>query len=168
MRWLLLLLLGLPCCKPKSLTGGGNEAGKRFTPQFIPGPRALVYKTRKDYRKLVPVILSSDRSTIISYPHPTDLATGNGYSLPVSLKQGYLLDKRGIRPEVAFLKLTYEEYGALKELPDLQEMYGWIVDKDPLEVMCDCGAQSAFSDMEKQLIELIDQQKLLITCKKLK
>jgi len=168
MRLLLLLFLSLQCCKPKSISGSGNESGTRFVPQYIPGPRALVYKTKKDYRKLVPVILSSDRSTIISYPHPSDLATGNGYSLPVSLKQGYLLDKRGIGPEVAFLKLTYEEYAALKELPNLQEMYSWIVEKDPLELMCDCGAQSAFSDMEKQLNDLIDQQKLLITCKKLK
>lgn len=169
MKLILLLLPVLLACRPKAIhQQNGKEMGESSFSQAAPGPRVLVYKTRRDYRNLVPVILSEDGSSIISYPHPADLKSGQRFSTPLVLSKGYLLDERGIGPNVAFLKFTYEEYAALKELPDLNVMYNWIVDKNPLEFMCDCGLRSGFSDIEKQLNDLIDRNKLLDNCKKIK
>lgn len=171
MRIGLLLLLALTCCK------SGNSGMKKtmdsdvksdFKPLFIPGPAALVYKTRGNYRNLVPVLLSEDRSSIISYPHPHDLQGENGFSVPAELHKGYLLDKRGIGLNVAFLKLSYEEYFRLDSIPGPEELYRLIADKDPVSSLCNCGAKSAFSDIEKQLNQLIDRGELEKVCKKLR
>src|ERR1044071_4992028 len=77
-----------------------------LSPQFTPGPPAIVYKTKADYSNYVPVILSEDKSKIVSYPDPKDVQS----AAPVKLKNGYLLDNRGINKNVAFLRWTYEEY----------------------------------------------------------
>ena len=58
----------------------------------LTGPNILVYKTKKDYRKLVPVILSEDKSQIVSYPDPHDIKTGGDHMLPITLHKGYLMD----------------------------------------------------------------------------
>lgn len=63
----------------------------------------IVYKTKSDYFNLVPVVLSDDKSKIISYPSPTDI---NSSLLPTKLKNGYLIDNKGIQPNVAFLSFT--------------------------------------------------------------
>src|SRR5436309_2146351 len=103
----MFFLLLIACCKPK------QEAMKDFTPQYIPGPHAMVYKTKANYSKLVPVDMSDDKTQIASYPAPTDVVSGSGYATPTQLHSGYLLDNRGIGKNAAFLKLTYEEYAKL-------------------------------------------------------
>lgn len=137
-------------------------------PVYTPGPQVLVYKTKADYNNFVPVILSVDKSEIISYPHPKDIKTGNGYQTPVILHDGYLLDNRGISKNVAFLNITYYEYANLKEIPSVNELFSLIVDKDPLMELCNCGVKSAFTDQTKQLNELIDGNKIRTTCKVIK
>ncbi|MGG7035856.1 MAG: hypothetical protein ACI7YS_11790 [Flavobacterium sp.] len=150
------------------MTQTNNEEGTQFVPQYIPGPQALIYKTKNDYSNLVPILLSADKTEIISYPHPNDLKVGSGYPLPTFLNDGYLLDNRGIGKNVAFLKLTYQEYSELKNPPSLTELYSYIIDKDPLTELCDCGNKTAFTDIKKQLNILIDKKKLRTTCKPIK
>ncbi len=156
------------CKSSNTITQKSNEETKQFVPQYTPGPQALVYKTKKNYSNLVPILLSDDKTEIVSYPHPNDLKVGSGYPLPTFLTKGYLLDNRGIGKNVAFLKLTYKEYSELKEVPTLKELYNYIIDKDPLTEICDCGNKTTFTDIEKQLNNLIDQKKLQTTCKTLK
>lgn len=139
-----------------------------YEPVYSPGPHMLVYKTKADYNNLVPVILSSDKSEIVSYPHPNDIKSGNEFQVPVLLHNGYLLDNRGIGENVAFLRLTYKEYSDLKEVPSLNELFGLIIDKDPLTELCDCGMKSASTDQIKQLNELIDSNKIRTACKVIK
>ncbi len=139
-----------------------------FTPQFTPGPPALVYKTSSNYNNLVPVSLSDDKTEIISYPHPKDIRVGIGYPLPTLLNNGYLLDNRGISKNVVFLKLTYEEYSKLTEPLTLKEMYELIIDKNPLTEMCDCGNKKAFTDIIRQLNQVIDNKSLRTKCKSLR
>ncbi|MDD5695590.1 MAG: hypothetical protein PHD61_09865, partial [Bacteroidales bacterium] len=136
--------------------------------QFIPGPPALVYKTRGDYYHLVPVLLSEDKKEIISYPHPKDLIRGHGYTLPDSLNNGYWLDNRGIGANVAFLDLTYEEYANLKEVPTPEQLYGKIVDFDPLTELCNCGLKASFQDPVKEINMLIDSGELREKCRAVK
>src|ERR1035437_8899341 len=81
----------------------------------VPGPHLLVYKTKADYRKLVPVILSAGKSTIVSYPDPQDLRLGGDKILPAKLHKGYLMDNRGIAENVAFLKITYQQFAGLSK-----------------------------------------------------
>lgn len=156
------------CKSSNTMTQTNNEETKTFVPQYTPGPQALIYKTKKDYSKLVPVLLSNDKNEIVSYPHPTDLKVGSEYLLPTLLNKGYLLDNRGVSKNVAFLKLTYQEYAELKEVPTLKELYSYIIDKDPLTELCDCGNKTVFTDIDKQLNEIIDSDKLRTTCKTIK
>lgn len=161
-------LIFIGCKSSNTVSQKSNVTETQFVPLYTPGPQALIYKTKSNYNNLVPVLLSVDKTKIISYPHPTDIMRGNEYSFPTVLKEGYLLDNRGINENVAFLKLTYEEYAGLKNVPSLKELYNLIIDKDPLTELCDCGNKSAFTDAQKQLNDLIDKNKLRTTCKKIK
>ena len=134
----------------------------------LPGPHAMVYKTKKDYDKLVPIELSEDKTQIVSYPDPMDIKTGNAYPYPAALHKGYLLDNRGIGKNTAFLKITYEEYAKLKTAPTLEELFNMIMEKDPLTELCDCGNKTAFTDITSQMNQLIDSHSLRTTCKPIK
>ncbi len=161
-------LLILSCKTKTKTTQTDQQKQVLFTPQFTPGPQALIYKTKADYTNLVPVILSEDKTSIISYPDPKDIVIGGVYQIPTSLKDGYLIDNRGIGKNVAFLKLTYEEYSKLTEVPSLSKLMELIVDKDPLIELCDCGNKNAFTDIKGQLNGLIDSSALRINCKVVK
>lgn len=161
----LLMCFTFVGCNSSNKMLNTNKEGIKFVPQYTPGPQALIYKTKKDYTNLVPVLLSDDKTEIVSYPHPRDLNVGIGYPLPTLLNKGYLLDNKGIGKNVAFLKLTYEEYSELKEVPTLEELYNYIIDKYPLKELCDCGNKTVFTDIENQLNNIIDKNKLRKTCK---
>jgi hypothetical protein len=131
-------------------------------------PHIVIYKTSNDYRYNVPVILSDDKSQIVSYPHPTDLFFDNELTLPIQLDKGYLLDNRGIGKNVAFLSYTYEEYSRLKFPPSLEKLYKNIIDKDPLVELWNCGTREEFSDLRRQLNELINKNMLSVKGKRIK
>ncbi|MCX6351967.1 MAG: hypothetical protein NTX03_08900 [Bacteroidetes bacterium] len=160
---LVAFLIGIFSCKSHKKSVDAKKL--EFTPQYVPGPQALVYKTKADYQNLVPVILSDDKLEIISYPDPKDVAMN---PVPTQLNKGYLLDNRGIGINVAYLKLTYPEYANLKALPSLKELYTLIIDKDPLLELCDCGNKTALKKPSLQLNTLIDSKKLRTTCKPIK
>jgi hypothetical protein len=128
-------------------------------------PHVLVYKAKPQYRNLVPVQLSADKKSVVSYPDPADIKTGSGYPIPVLLHKGYWLDKRGIGLNTAFLRLTYEEYSKLKSSPTAEALYNMIVDKYPISELCDCGKRVQGKYTVKQLNELIDKKLLKKKCK---
>lgn len=94
-------------------------------------PKAVIYKTRKDYSNLVPITLDASKTKILSYPAPTDLANAR----PTQLTGGYLLDNRGIGVNSVFTKYTYDEYSALPSAPSTDELLASIVDYDPFEAI---------------------------------
>jgi len=102
-------------------------------------PPIIVYKMTRDYSKNVAVTLSADKKTIVSYPARTDVSER---SYPTALNKGYWLDNRGISPNTAFLSITYEEYARLKKTPSVEELYGMIIDKNPIKRMYVCGRGS--------------------------
>lgn len=124
------------------------------------GPSAIVYKTKADYSKNVPVTLSDDKTKIVSYPAPQDVFYQGKLAVPTELCHGYLLDNRGIMPNTAFLKITYEEYSKLKEVPSSDELYKQIIDKSPFTEMYDLGARSNFKDDKKEIEKIIKKHKL--------
>jgi hypothetical protein len=136
-----------------------TACSKQVTPvksaAAIPGPACIVYKTRADYNRLVPVILSADKSKIISFPDIRDIYFNGHYACPTDLANGYLLDNRGIGPGVAFLKLTYDEYSRLAATPKAGELFKMILDKDPLTEMYECGIRSQYEDPVEAMNRLI-------------
>jgi hypothetical protein len=127
---------------------------------------AIVYKTRKDYSNYVPVILSDDKSMIVSYPSNKDVFYDGKLALPTKLKSGYLLDNRGISVNSAFLDMTYLEYSELPDSPSPVELNKRILDKDPFVEIWLCGERDELKDPVKELNELIDDG--LAGCKRIK
>jgi len=104
----------------------------------------------------------------MSYPAPSDLGDSPDYLKPLSLKGGYLLDQKGIGPNVAFLKLTYEEYASLPEAPSRAELLNLVQDADPLTELCNCSNRKSFGDISDQINQLIEAGALREQCKVVK
>ena len=163
--FLFFLVLGFGC---KSKQIQSVDQSIVFTPDHTQGPPAIVYRAKKQYADLVPVILSDDKSRIVSYTSPDDLRQMKNQPLPTMLNEGYFLDNRGININVAFIDIKYADYLQLEKLPSLQEMYALIIDKDPLDELCDCGSRKAFTEITSQLNHLIDSEQLRKVCKVVK
>ena len=142
---LLLMSLKLPVGKPAA---------------FITGPGTIIYKTKADYSKNVPVTLSADKSHIVSYPAPQDLYFRGQLAYPIALAKGFLLDNRGISVNSAFISLTYEEYAKLPSAPSPDELYKMIIDKDPFTEMYNLGSRSHYQEATEEINELIEKHKL--------
>lgn len=111
----------------------------------------IIYRTIADYSHNVPVILNDTKDKIVSFPAPSDLFYEGELALPLKLKQGYLLDRRGISVNSAFTSYTYENYSKLESAPPLQLLYESIIDKEPFESIYDCRVLGQSSDPEKEL-----------------
>lgn len=92
-------------------------------------PKAKIYKTSGDFADRVPVTMGADGMEIVSFPDPSDL---RGEVKPIALSNGYLLDRRGINPNTAFLDYTYDEYAALPEVPTVAELKRHILALHPI------------------------------------
>jgi len=123
-----------------------------------PGPHAVVYKTKADYSKYVPVNLSDDKSKITSYPAPQDVYTNGKLALPTPLPHEFWLDNRGIGPNSCFIKITYEEYAKMPQSPSPDELYKLIIDKDPFTEMYDLGLRNTLKD--EQISQIIKKHRL--------
>lgn len=123
---------------------------------LIPGPKAIIYQTKDDYSKLVPVILSNDKKLIESYPDIKDVFYDGSLTYPTQLHKGYWLDNRGISSNVAFIKLTYEEYSKLPKTPSPQELMEMIIDTQPIISMYSCGPRASYQDIIIELNTKID------------
>lgn len=134
----------------------------------VASPRVIIYKMKKDYSQNVPVLLSDDKKTIVSYPAPRDVYTNGQLALPTQLQDGYWLDNRGIGENVAFLSYTYEEYAALSDVPSIDALYKKIVDKDPITEMWICARRHNYHDIVGELNDIITNKQLESKCKRVK
>ena len=150
----------VPATSALSASASGNGSA-------MPGPACIVYKTRADYSQNVPVILSEDKSSIMSFPDIRDLYYKGQFACPDPLSGGYLLDNRGIGPGVAFLTFTYEEYSRFGKTPPAVDLFGRILDKDPLLEMYQCGKKTQYSRPVEALNEIITKGGLK-DCQRLK
>ena len=145
--------------------GSCGSSSKLILPLSESIPDAIVYKTKADYTYFVPVSLSEDGKTILSYPHPSDLKTNGQLAIPTKLKKGYLLDNRGIGPRVAFTNYTYIDYAALISPPTPEKLLKSIMDSDPLLEMYNCGKRADIKSLA-YLNEVIKNK--FISAKKVK
>lgn len=111
----------------------------------------IIYRTTADYYNNVPVLLNDTKDRIVSFPAPSDLFYEGELALPLKLKQGYLLDRRGIHINSAFTSYTYEDYSIMESPPSLEELFDSIIDKEPFESIYDCGNPKQFNDLGKDL-----------------
>ena len=140
-------------------TGDNNTSGQ-VVPDRIGAGRPIaaaqapivIYKTRGDYRELVPIQLSADGSTVVSYPSRYDLGKPGAFLTPLLLDGGYLVDRRGVGLHTAFLKLSYEEYYALPNDPSMAELLNWVLDREPLTFLAVCD-RSYFTTKSKEEFE---------------
>lgn len=139
------------CCSFKKA-----ENMKSDQKTFLPGPKAIIYQTKKDYSKLVPIILSADKKSIESYPDIKDVYFNGNLAYPTQLHKGYWLDNRGISINVAFISLTYEEYSKLPKTPLPEELMNMIIDAQPIVSMYSCGTRSLYRDIELEINTKID------------
>ena len=151
----------------KSVTSSGSSSNVKSGQNSVSSPPCIVYKTKSDYSKNIPVILSDDKTRIVSYPDVKDVYFKGNLAYPIVLNDGFLLDNRGIGPNVAFLSITYEQYSKMVKTPSSAELFELIIDKDPLKEMYQCGNRSKYSNIENELNELISSGKIK-TCTKLK
>ncbi len=152
--WSAIFLLS---CVMISCSGAKKaESMKTEQNESVAGPKAIIYQTKKDYSKLVPVILSDDKKSIESYPDIKDIYFGDALAYPTQLHKGYWLDNRGISKNVAFIKLSYEEYSKLQKTPSPEELLTMIIDDQPLVSMYSCGLRSSYQDITHDLNSMID------------
>lgn len=155
-KLLTLLLITFALISCKSIEKNDKPTGQN---SYILKP-CIIYKTTKNYYNNVPVTLSNDKKQIVSYPAISDIYFKEKLAYPYKLNDNYLLDNRGINNNVAFLKLTYEEYSKLKETPTANELYELIIDKNPLEELYNCGARDNFKNEISELNTIIDNKQL--------
>lgn len=144
-----------------SLLISATEAGPLLSPQTI------IYKTKADYSKYVPVTLSGDKSKVQSYPDPKDVYFNGQLAYPTALAKGYWLDNRGIGPNSVFIKLTYQEYATLPAAPTPDELFKMILDKSPFIRIYSLGSRYQFKNEVAEINHIIESGELK-HCKRLK
>ena len=146
----LLAAILLPACKStnESATKYGKEEPTAFTMARAP---VIIYKTKNDYSRQVPVILNKEKNKVISYPAPADVYYRGKLAKPKQLQDGFLLDVRGIDKNAAFLSLTYEEYVGLEKTPTADSLLRLVLDPDPFTMIYRCGTRNEYDNLEAQL-----------------
>lgn len=144
-----LFLIIASCKTPKP-----EVASIKGPPTMAHAP-VIIYKTKADYSKNVPVILSDDKKSIVSYPAPGDVYFKGELAYPVQLAEGFLLDRRGISENAAFTRWTYEEYSNMRATPSTNEILDNILDANPFSEMYLAGTTNNYSDMVNELNNII-------------
>ncbi len=163
---ILLIISVVWSCKTQQKVDDMATKNEIVAIDYSAGPTTFIYKTKGDYNKLVPVTLSDDKTKISSYPHPKDIYYNDALALPTQLKDGYLLDNRGINANVAFLNITYEEYSKLDKTPSVDELFEMIIDDNPLTELYNCGNRYQYKDEVAELNSFITKNQIG-QCKKI-
>ncbi|MCF8235547.1 MAG: hypothetical protein K9G67_11700 [Bacteroidales bacterium] len=161
-----LMLTSLSYCKSGDTKKTRSDKLAVETPATA-APDVIIYKTKKDYSKNVPIILSENKDEILVYPAPGDLYYKGDLAYPTPLENGYLMDNRGINENVAFLDYTYEEYSKMKKTPRREDLWAHIIDKNPLEEMYKCGNKTDYDNIRMELNHKIEAGELK-NCQQLK
>lgn len=136
--------------------------------QMTPFPGHIIYKTKANFDNLVPVGLSENKKDVVSLPAPSDLLKDNELRTPIKLHKGYLLDLRGIGPNTAFIKTSYQEYVKKSQPMSSPDILKDLKEVDPFTEMFRCKYQGNKSELVEWLNKLIDDGQLESKCIKLK
>jgi len=168
---LIVTVAGVLTCscsrKVQPITDPHGGSNRQTGGTVMATPPCIIYKTRSDYSHNVAVILSDDKSRITSYPDVSDIVKQGERVYPTALAGGFLLDNRGIGPQVAFLSITYEEFMHYPKTPFSDDLFRLLVDTDPLVEMYQCGTRYQYTDFVSELNQIITTGNFP-ACKKLK
>jgi hypothetical protein len=120
-------------------------------PEIHDDAPVIIYKTTSDYTLNIPITMNEAKDRILSYPDPSDVLHKGELMVPVKLKRGFLLDRRGVNPNTVFTSFTYEDYSRLDNPPSLEQLQKSIIDKNPFEAIYRCGDRSEFTDLVREL-----------------
>jgi hypothetical protein len=123
-------------------------------------PNVIIYKTKADYSKNVPITLSDDKLTVASYPDPQDIYYNGQLAYPTRLIKGFWLDNRGVGKNTVFIKLTYEQYSKLAKAPAPEDLYAMIIDKDPFTHIYNLGNRYSYKDPVAEINHIIKKHEL--------
>lgn len=154
------LVLFFSCSSLETSTQKSPATGTDNPVVGMASPPAIIYKTKTDYFDKVPVILSDDKTRIVSFPDPRDLRINGEFSYPSKLASGYLLDNRGIGPNAAFLRFSYEEYCNMDNIPTAERLYSYIIEKNPFTEMYQCGNRGNYAEIVTELNLMISAGKI--------
>lgn len=161
-----MIILGFSACCKKTIPNKQQD-NQTLSMKSHAGPPVIIYKTKQDYSNQVPVGLRPDKKSLQSFPAPGDLYYNGMPATPLLLNDGYLLDQRGIGPDVAFLSITYPEYVKLRKTPPADSLLHLVIDADPLLEMYDCGSRYSYSDLVNEINQKLKESGVS-TFKKLK
>ncbi|MCF8367801.1 MAG: hypothetical protein K9G76_02075 [Bacteroidales bacterium] len=156
---LIVIMSSLSC---KSHIKSAEEPAKNEAPAKTAkaGPAVIIYKTSGKYFNNVPVSLSADKKSVVSFPGPKDIYYKGEFSYPSLLENGYFLDNRGIDENTAFLKITYEEYSKFEKAPTSDEIMEMVLDNNPFTEMYHCGSRFDYKNLESELNDIITNGRL--------
>lgn len=86
-------------------------------------PKASAFRMNGDFADRVAVTLNPD-GTLAYFPAPSDITPE---SAPLSLGNGWWLNRQGLGPNSVFTKFTFRDYAALKTAPSPGEIIKAIV-----------------------------------------
>lgn len=86
-------------------------------------PMTTVFKMTGDYADNVAVTLD-DKGNLLYYPAPSDITPA---SKPVSLGNGWWLNRQGINPGSVFTSYTFDQYSKLSKTPSQKEIKSKII-----------------------------------------
>ncbi|MDO9581446.1 MAG: hypothetical protein Q7J06_12940 [Bacteroidales bacterium] len=149
----------------------------------VTSPGQTIYKTKGDYYDLayVGMFYNQFGKWVVSSPPAVvtmkiRMESPDWEVRPEKLHKGYFLDKgaggTGIKHQMAFLKLTYEEYASLKKQPSVDELFDLIIDDNPITELYECGASYNLigdiyykdDDFINKINEIIDNNQLDTIC----
>lgn len=110
---------------PASENVSTNTAGpkiKMLNPEGIM-MKATAFKMSGDYVNNVAVSLDA-AGNLTYYPAPSDI---NANSMPISLGDGWYLNRQGLGPASVFTSYTFKEYAALPQTPSRQQIKDAII-----------------------------------------
>lgn len=130
--------------------GASCETTKDMSHIDFDGTPTVIYQMKKDYSKLVPVILSDDKTKVISYPSPKDMFHPNGeLRVQQELSDGFYLDQIGLTINSAFISYAIEDYSRMIMPPSTDSLFKLVIDADPFKKMYNLGNRKQYLEEGK-------------------
>jgi len=125
------MMITSAACSRKNTSDAGTEIGDAAVPVVqLTGssplammPKATAFKMTGNYSDKVAITLNPDGS-ILYYPAPSDISEN---SRPISLGNGWWLNRQGIAPTSVFTKFTFDEYSRLPKTPSVEELKAAVI-----------------------------------------
>lgn len=86
-------------------------------------PKATAFRMSGDYANNVAISIDS-QGNLTYFPAPTDISAA---SEPISLTDGWWLNRQGIGTNSVFTKYTFSEYASLPSVPSIEELKASII-----------------------------------------